>query len=383
MLPKLQYNLTNWIDGMKINRQHFVDSENAILDILRDINASMLHSFNYGLLEPLQGEKSALDCNVLYSQPNQFKVIVTHCRAITAGGCRIEILPGIHPELTSDNEIFSNVEKSRGGSGYLAVITVDPFNRRPFGHADASEYPVRSQSSVSSYKLSLVEENSIDTGSLGAFHLPVARFYLNNGDLARDSDYIPPCAVISAHQGTKQIYNTITEYLNQIQEYSKEIVQKIVELSQDVSLATNLKRICEQSILHISSELFRFRTMYRQQSPVHIADCVITLADYVNTCISFMSFKEKEELLQYFSYWNDISPGKFEELLTTVIDADYNHENLNNFFQPILAFLKVWADLLEKMKDLKLIGQKNEKFNFGGRTMESPKEKKGRWSPIE
>ncbi len=34
MLPKLQFHLTNWVDGMKINRQHFVDSENALIDAL-------------------------------------------------------------------------------------------------------------------------------------------------------------------------------------------------------------------------------------------------------------------------------------------------------------------------------------------------------------
>ena len=47
MLPKLNYKLTNWVDGMKIRRDHFVDSENAQLDAIRDVAASRLNNFNY------------------------------------------------------------------------------------------------------------------------------------------------------------------------------------------------------------------------------------------------------------------------------------------------------------------------------------------------
>lgn len=385
MLPKLQYKLTNWVDGMKINRQHFIDSENAVIDQIRDASASALCSFEYGLLSPLPGEKNSLDCNVLYSQASQFKIVVSHCRAITSGGCRIEILPGIHPELSSDSDIFAQADAYDPGktanANYLAIISVDPFNRVPFGTALASEYPARNQFSVSNYKLSLVRESTINTESIGPYHMPVARFTLRNSELVRDDNYIPPCATVSAHQGTKQFYNNIAERLNQMQEYSTEIIQKVVELAQNTALAQNLKKICEQTMLHISSEFFFFRIAYRQQSPIYMANSVIKLAGMINTCMTFLSVKDKEELLQYFSYWNELSPGKFEELLGSIANADYGHENIFDFFQHLLTFLKVWTDLLEKLKDLKLIGQKNEKFDFGGRTMETQKEKnKGKFS---
>ncbi len=385
MLPKLKFHLTNWVDGMKINRQHFVDSENSMLDQVRDAYATSLNGYNYGLLQPLPGEKTSLDCNVLQSQTRQFKISVPYCRAVTAGGCRIELLPGIHPELISDSTLFSEAEgyesMKTGNGSYFAVISVDPYNRQAFGPAAADEYPPRNQFSISSYRLSLIPEDAIHTGSFGANNLPIARFSLRNGEFIKDNDYIPPCAVVGAHPGTKQLYNTIAERLNLIQETSADIAQKVVELAQNTSLAINLKKICEQSVLHISSEFFFFRMMYRQQSPIYIANTIIKLANLINISLNFLSVKEKEELLQYFSYWNEVSPGKFEEMMAAVINADYDHENIYDFFQPLLAFLKTWVDLLEKLKDLKLIGQKNEKFDFGGRTMETPKEKgKGKFS---
>ncbi len=380
MLPKLQYHLTNWVDGMKISRQHFVDSENALIDALRDAQASGLNSLNYGLLQPLPGEKSALDCNAASNQSSSLKVTVSYCRAITSGGCRIEIIPGVHPELNAE----ANGDLGDGdATGFYAVIAVDPFNRQPFGPAAADEYPPRNASSISSYKLGLVSEEQLNAGSLGAFHLPVAKFRLKNGQLARDTEYIPPCAVIGAHPGAKQIYNAIAERLNQIQESSSEIVRKVVEggQQQNTPLAQNVKTICEQVIWHIAREFFNFRTLYRQQSPVYMSNTVVQLASIINVSLNLIPVKEKEELLQYFSYWNEVSPGKFEEMLSSVMNADYEHENIYAFFQPLLGFLKTWSDLLDKLKDLKLIGQRNEKFDFGGRTMEAPKEKpKGKFS---
>jgi len=384
MLPKLQFHLTNWVDGMKITRQHFVDSENALVDQIRDAHAASINAFSYGLLQPLAGEKSSLDCTTMSNQTRQFKVTVSYCRAITAGGSRIEIIPGIHPELVSDSSNMGSddlTSSKSGASNYLAVISVDPYNRQAFGPAAAEEYPPRNIYSVSAYKLSLVPEEEIHTGSIGAFNMPVARFILRNGELVRDNEYIPPCAVVGAHPGTKQIYNNLAERLNQIQEFSTEIVRKVVEGAQNSALAQNLQKICEHSVRHISSEFFLFRMMYRQQSPVYMANTVVQLASLINVSMSLLSIKDKEELLQYFSYWNEISPGKFEDMLSQVINADYDHEDIYGFYQPLLNFLKVWSDLLEKLKDLKLIGQKNEKFDFGGRTMETPKEKgKGKFS---
>ncbi len=383
MLPKLQYNFTNWVDGMKINRQHFIDSENAVADQLRDVLAMNLHSANYGLLQPLPGEKSALECNVVSMQSKQLKVTVSYCRAITSGGCRVEILPGIHQQLTSENISLPENELNGkpSGSGFLAVISVDPYNRQPFGVAAADEHPPRNRFAISQYKLNLVNEEHINTGSIGAYHIPVARFLFKQGDLVHDTSYIPPCAVLSAHPITRQIYNDVAERLNQIQEHSSEIIKKVVEQAQNNALAQNVRKLCEGCIRHISSEFFFYRSLYGQQSPIYVGNCVVRLASIIAVELKLLPAKEKEEILQYFNHWNEISPGQFEEQLGAVINADYDHEHIYDFFQPLILLLKTWSDLLEKLGGLKLIGEKKGGFDFGGRTMETPKEKgKGRIS---
>ena len=380
MLPKLQYHLTNWIDGMKINRQHFSNSESAVLDLVRDLSAIVVSASAYGLLSPEPGEKNAIECEVLSSQSKKFKISVKLCRAITAGGCRIEIIPGIQPELVSDNEIFlasNNDDRNRKNvSSYLAVISVDPFSRLPFGEPAVDEYPPRNPSSISTYRLNLITEESLNASSLGSFHFPIARFNVKNEELVRDNNYIPPCAFVSAHPGTRQIYNSIGEYFTRIQDYSTEIIQKTYAEGQNTGLGQNIRKVAESNLRHIASEFFIFRTVFHTQSPVYLANAIVQLANNVKVSLNILSEREKEEILQHFREMNDISPTKFEEIMGATIDADYDHNDIYGSFQPLLYFLSMWCDLLEKLKDLKMINRRNEKFDVGPqRTIETQKDK--------
>ena len=384
MLPKLQYHLTNWIDGMKISRHHFSNSESAVLDLLRDVSAIVVSANSYGLLSPEPGEKNAIECEVLSSQSKKFKISVKLCRAITIGGCRIEIIPGVDPELVSDNEIFtaSNMDdRRRNVSSYLAVISVDPFTRLPFGEPAVDEYPPRNPYSINTYKLNLITEESLNTSSLGAFHFPIARFNVKNEELVRDANYIPPCAFVSAHPGTRQIYNNVGEHFTHIQDYCTEIIQKTYIDGQNTVLGQNIRKLCESNMRLIASEFFYFRTMFHSQSPVYLANAIVQLANAIKISLNIISDKEKEEVLQHFREMNDISPTKFEEILGNAIDADYTHDDIYGSFQPLIYFLTTWSDLLEKLKDLKLINRRNEKFDVGPqRTIETQKDKPKKFS---
>ena len=100
MVPKIKHNAVNWIDGMKISRSHFSETNNFIFDHLRDGISIQLNTFNYGLLAPLPGEKTSLSFTVKETQSESHKVSLTQCRAVTQGGCRIEVLEG-GEEVTS------------------------------------------------------------------------------------------------------------------------------------------------------------------------------------------------------------------------------------------------------------------------------------------
>ena len=105
MQPNIKLLPTNWMDGMKINRQHFIDSENALFAAIHDGIATQINNYNYGLLTNGEGLKSTLEVNVVKSQADNFLVKVSLCRAITSGGLRIELTPTLSKEITLNEKV--------------------------------------------------------------------------------------------------------------------------------------------------------------------------------------------------------------------------------------------------------------------------------------
>ena len=385
MLPNIKYRLTNWVDGMKIHRQHFTNSENAQIDAIRDIAAVNLTNYNFGLLYPAEGEKRSLEINILRSQSDNFKISVPLCRAITAGGCRIEITPMVDEEIICQDRIdtlaVSRKDKN-AVSYYLAVLTVDPFNKIPTGEPSPEESPPRNPFARPSYELYLVAEDDIDVNSFGAFHFPIARFKLKARELAPDENFIPPCAVIQAHPGMIQLYNTIGTGLNKLQESCTDIVRKVIAKNQTTPLAQNIRRISEVNVRFISSAFFRLRMMLHQLPPIYLAEAVCQLANEIKVTLDFMPDKEKEELLNYFKEWNEVSPATFTQMLGEAIDLHYNHNNIYETFVPVLGLLQKLTELFEQLSRLDLIGKRRDKeFLVRERDVDEPKQNK-KFNPL-
>ena len=50
MPPEQKKQAVNWTDGMKLNKDHFIEHENWVLDGIRNTASLRLTEFNYGLL---------------------------------------------------------------------------------------------------------------------------------------------------------------------------------------------------------------------------------------------------------------------------------------------------------------------------------------------
>ena len=377
MLPNIKYSFTNWQDGMKIHKQHFVDSENAVIDAIRDTSAMHITNFNFGLLPPAPGDKFSLDIKVLRSQTANFKISLSACRAVTAGGTRIEISSATDNQVLCEDKLASSVKsnlKNNKGDTFLAVVTVDVFDRQPSGEPSGQESPPRNPFARPKFELHLLAEDNVSVQDFGAFHLPVARFTTKGEDLVVDSSYIPPCASIKSHPAMIQLYNGIGSNLHRIQEYSNNIVQKIVAKDQKIALAQNVKKLCDKSVKQVSSMFFSYRNILPHLAPVFIAQSVVQLANVLKVELDFTPEKEKEELLQYFKEWNDLSPAAFVEMLTSAMELEYNHYNIFDSFTPVVNMLSRWADLLEKLNELELIGRrKGQDFVVGKAYQEKKK----------
>jgi hypothetical protein len=362
MVPKIKHNAVNWIDGMKISKSHFAETNDFIFDQVRDGISMLLTGYNYGLLPPLPGEKTSLTFNVKETQSENYKISLSQCRAVTQGGCRIEVLEGSE-EVSSTIQVSPDVAK-KGTGVYDVVLTVNPFVRVPTGNPNAEEQPPRHPFERPFVEINAVPSDQVNTSEMGEHFILIGRLHYKSGEFVFDQRFIPASTCIVAHPGLKTIYNTLGGYLNEIQSYSTNIVKKVLDNSQDAGLAQYVRVVCERLVYSTSSMFFRFRSMLPQQSPIYVVEIFSQLANEAKVSINCMREKDREELLNYFKEWTDLNPGQFMGMLDEVIDVEYDHNDCYDALAKVDYMLSILAALLNKLNSLELIGRKKERDIF-------------------
>ena len=171
--------------------------------------------------------------------------------------------------------------------------------------------------------------------------------------------------------------------LNKLQESCTEIVRKVVAKSQTSPLAVNIRKMSEINVRYISSIFFRLRTILHQLPPIYLAETVCQLANEIKVTLDFLPEKEKEELLNYFREWNDLSPAAFIQLVGEAIDLQYNHNKIAESFVPVTGLLAKLNEVFEQLSRLDLIGKRREKeFLVRERDVEDQKQKKDKFNPL-
>lgn len=361
MHANIKYDLTNWVDGMKIHKDHFLNSENALMDAIRDARASMLTHYNFGLLPPAPGDISALDFNLVKSQSDNYIFTLNLCRAITAGGARIEIGASLDKKLTGTSKFDQFSGGKKEFDYYYAVVTVNPFERVPQGEPSPRETPARHPYTKPFYSLDIISGEDLAAEAFGLYHFPVARFKRKGNEIVSDDKWFPPCINIFSHPGMLALCKEIGSNLNRVQDYSNSIIRKVVAKSQNTALAQNVKKLSEINVQYISGIFFSFRTILPYQPPVFLLNTMVNLANLVKVSLDFMIEKEKEELLQYFKEWTELTPTHFIELLANAIETEYDHYAIVDSYQPVNMFLHKWASLFEQLNELELIGKRKDK----------------------
>ncbi len=355
---------TNWSDGMKISRQHFINSETALFGAIHEGMATQLTNFNYGLMKPDENRKSSLEIEVIKSQADNFLIKLTVCRAITSGGVRIDVSPEVSAELTLNEQVDYASLKNNPNPQYFLLISADYSGRVPFGPPSTDEVPARHPFAGPLYQLHILEASELNQKELGKHHLCIGKLKVKNDELSWDTTYIPPCTSVQSFPLLRQHYNAVANHLNTIQTATYSIIQKVINKNQNSPLAFNIKYVCEKIVYTVSSLFFPFRFKIFQLPPIEMVNCVVILGNQFKMALDFLPEKEKEDLQLYFKEWIEISPGKFDEMLAAVIEVDYHHENISQTIVPLMEFLSVSADLFKKLDELELIGRRKESNAF-------------------
>ncbi|MCU0451829.1 MAG: hypothetical protein MUC97_18610 [Bernardetiaceae bacterium] len=395
MLPPISHFPVNWIDGMKISKRHFVETENFFTDHLRDALAANLTNFNYGLLPTEAANQKSLELYVNCDYTQQINVRLVNCRAVTSHGYRVEIVRSDRMSLnTSYSQILSQFNMQAVKEDVLYVtVSVNPFARVPIGEPSLEENPPRHPFASAEYRLNVVPQSMINTAEFGASHFIIGKIVYSGGQLSPVSNYIPACSNVNSFHGLVNWYYNFANLLGDLETNMLKIIQKIKLKSQDTSLTRSVHFLVEKLLFSMAQGIVAFKWVIPQQPPIFMIEFMLQYAQTMKTAIGFLTDKEKEELLSYFAEWSGLLPGVIENKLDSMLNLKYNHQEVAQILAVVDEFFRPIGELFSKLSQIDFIGKRkggNEIFIIenpvADTTSPTPppadQPKKNRWSPM-
>ena len=217
------------------------------------------------------------------------------------------------------------------------------------------------------------------------YHLVIGRIRQYQGRYEVDDNYIPPCTSMSSHPELLNYCEKFGMHLNHIEKASKGILAKIRNRTQNSALALHIGLLCENTMRYVSSIYFLYRNTGKDAAPIEIVNYFSTLAHTCYISLNFIGKTDKEELLKYFYEWIDITPGSFEELLTTTLSLIYDHNSIRPIMLQVETFLQVMAELWMRLDTLEYVGQHKENIVISERLHQDDTKKKetGVWTILD
>lgn len=361
MPAPLKYFNVNWVNGMKVRKEYFIQQENAFEDKIKDAAGCFLNSCNFGLL-PIWGNKDT-SFNVVIKISNQkfLNVSIFQFRAITQGGARIEILDSNNPmefsvDMTGEIEAGRKEENDK----YLIMLTVDQFSKEPFGDLDTDEEPPRYPFTRPSLKVSLIPEKQVAHEGRLPFSVFIGKIHIGPDRLELFEEYLPACMTLNSHSRLINFHSTVEKFYNQLELNLLSIISKIKEKKQDSTLAMSVLALSQNLLNFISVNSLIIRWQLLDQPPVHLFENIASFARIIRNTIDCNTAVHKEELLNYFTNWSELKQGDFEKLLVYGINFEYNHNEISINVDQFSEFVQIMNALFTKLESLAYIGKKKE-----------------------
>jgi hypothetical protein len=355
----------NWVDGMKINKHHFVAEQNARIQEQAFGAGVHVNNNNYGLLPPVAEEHKPIRLYIQLDNQQQVTVNLLYCRAVTAGGYMIHISVDTNNIITDVSAKIPGLsvpfaELKSKATAYYVVLTINPYNRIPSGNAAPDELPLRIPYTLPAYSLSLLPVEMLHNKKPGLQHVVVGKFLIAEQKIEVDENYIPPCVSSNSHPLLVDAFAGMEAFISRMELYSTQILQKIILKKQQNELAQIVQRICENMLQYSSSHAMIYRWSMLYQPPMFMLSVIASMARVIKNTLDQYIGSGKDELMNYFMEWCDVNQGEWEGLITDLTNHQYQHENINATIEVTAAFTKSVSSLFHSLSKLEYIGKRKD-----------------------
>ncbi len=355
----------NWVDGMKINKSHFIAQDNAVTYQQAQHTSCLVDQLNYGILPPVGDRNDGVKLFISTDNQKRIQVRIQQCRAITAGGYYIEFN---EDTAINGNNLISPVVsepvtlrdlKAKATQFYI-VLTINPYKRLPFGLAAEGETPPRIPFTVPSLQLDIIPVADVARNVLGPNQLPVGKMTVEAQHVSLEEEYIPPCTSVGSHPELLEIQAGLEQFYSKMELYALQIIQKIIQKKQSNEMSVIVQKICDNISLFTASQLAELKSVGIVQRPVYTVSRVAALARVIKNTLDCFLGSGKEELINYFNEWCNIGQGELEATIGDLSTLQYDHLDINDSITKVAQFTKTISKLFYQLSRLEYIGKRKE-----------------------
>ena len=355
----------NWIDGMKINKSHFVDSEDSLLSVLERSLKKNITPNNFGVIPTYSDSLKGIDISISLDGQDSVEVVLNSCIAVTLGGSLIYITPETKELLEQSGYILKHeYALNTDEEEWYVILTINPYKSIPVGNSDPDEEPPRHPYTLPEYKISVLPKSEVSSSELGLYHLTIGKIILVDNVPQLYENFIPPCTSIQSHEDLKFTYTELGYFLNQMEAYCMQTIQKIHQKKQANDLAHMVLHLTEKTLQFLNNNISDFRLIDKYEPPIVMVTKQVNLARTIKSSLDVYVGTGKEALLNYLTDWCDLNQGAFENVLIDMIDLEYHHTDVNASLSKTASFTKLMLSLFKKLNELDYIGKKNNSNIF-------------------
>lgn len=357
MAENIKHFPVNWIDGMKINKKHFIEFQDNVEDSIRDARNLEVNELNYGLLSTHLSRPFQYAISI--DAHNELSVNIKTLKAITPAGGRIEIT-----DFTGEfSEKIELKDFDLKENNYYLLLNVDPYTRVPSGEQNLEEVPPRFPHALPKYSLSTVLESEVNHNNIGALQFPIAKFKTSSEGYEIITNYIPPSLTLNSHPSLISLFETYDLFFKQLEFYAIQINRKIKfrNNNEDENIIANMVfDVCDKALRFAELHITKNKWINYNLKPITLLDNVISLSRSVKNSFDYFSGDGKEMLFNYFSEWTDINSGDYERLFTDTINVKFKAYDIEPVVEQVKDFMTKIDELFSILNQLDYIGKKRD-----------------------
>jgi hypothetical protein len=297
-----EYFQVNWINGMKITADHFIELENHFISRTQNSIKGFISPLNYGLIPGVEENVTIPHFSVSL---NKDKVNMLHgFVALTPEGHLLQI---------PANQEFPIAKPDVQADWYYLVVSGKPYIRAPFGSINAQENPSRYPYAMQDYQFEFFAPNKDHHNVLEYNKIPVARY--SGVVFEEDKSYIPPCTSIQSHPDLIALYKVF-------QEAFSELERKILTLLKTKDHQNN----------PLLANLIGF---FGQHKPA--------IDNYIQYQPPSAMVEKVQQIARIIHYYFKIQN---REALTEIVDFKYNHFDIKKAVDMVYSFIRSYQQFL-------------------------------------